>query len=99
MYYLDSCPKTSAMAFVCKIARVGFLCLYSTLLFNFVHGQAVQLADIGQYESIDDNEYSDLTNGIGRMFFVGFKSELWTSRPVEGDSNETRLIKRFNSIS
>ena len=100
MYYLDSLPrKTSAMAFVRKIARVGLIWLSCTLVFNFVHGQAVQLADIIRDEVIGPNEYSELTHGNNRLFFIVWKTELWTSTPEDGNSDDTKFVKRFKSIS
>src|SRR5688572_4073952 len=99
MNYLDSLSKTSAMAFVRKIARVGFFGLCCILIPSPVHSQVVQLRDIRIRERIDlPMEYSELTSKNGRLFFIGFKTELWTSSG--GDSTEdTRLLGRFKSIS
>jgi ELWxxDGT repeat protein len=63
------------------------------------YSQATLLADIGQSEILGDNAYSELTTGVDRMFFIGFKNELWTSRPNADGSETTTLVIRLDSVS
>jgi ELWxxDGT repeat protein len=97
MKRLNKPHKSPAVAGV-RIACVGAFYLLCSLCVTPTYSQATLLADIGQREFMY-NAYSELTPGIDRMFFVGFKSQLWTSRPNADSSEETRLVKRFKSIS
>ncbi|MEX2233892.1 MAG: hypothetical protein WD824_17130 [Cyclobacteriaceae bacterium] len=71
--------KAAAAAVVKKSAFVLALSVAVCPGFIYVHGQSVMLADIAQGEELTYNEYSTLTSGAGRVYFLGNNdTELWT---------------------
>jgi ELWxxDGT repeat protein len=88
-----------AVGAIKRFARVSALC-FSIFLNSFsLLGQAQLLADIDESEELTYNEYSRLTDGTGRLYFVVHGKELWTSYPHDGGAEHTQYLKTFSGIS
>lgn len=93
-------PDITLPAVIKMLVLPFFVPLSMTLLLFFdAHSQATLLADIDESEELTHNEYSSLTSGEGRVFFIGHDTELWTSGLGGDDTQDTRLLHRFTSIS
>ncbi len=77
------------------IARVLVFYLSLTAVSHFAFAQLQLLKDINTYEEQSYNEYSMLTHGQGRMYFVVNGKELWKSN---GTATSSILLRAFQSI-
>src|SRR5687768_15334910 len=89
--------ETTATPCVRKCARATGLCFAFALLLADAYPQSILLKDIVKREAFGFNEYSSLTSGDGRVYFVGHLSELWTSST--DDPTDLIILKKFSTIS
>ena len=89
--------RTAAAMMIRNCVRGIALCGLVCLAASTSYGQAVLLQDIADYEDLTINEYSSLTTGDGRMYFIGNGNELWTSS-IE-DPEALIMLRKFSSLS
>ena len=94
---LSANMKAAAAAVVKKSVCVLTLAFGGFIL---AHGQSVMLADIAQGEELTYNEYSSLTAGKDRAYFLGNgDAELWTVSASPETNEGPQLLKKFVSAS
>lgn len=88
---------SAAATVVMKCVSFAGFCLLLILSFSPAYGQSVLLVDADGSEDRTYNEYSELTGGDDRLYFIGNETELWTSS-IE-DPEDLIMLKEFSSIS
>ena len=89
--------RTAAAVVVMKCLCAAALGLAINLLPTQASSQSILLDDIDESDETNYNEYSSLTSGDGRLYFIGSEKELWTSS--KEDPTDLIILKRFSSIS
>lgn len=89
---LTSCAPGPALSCICILVALLSFSLH------IAFAQSAQLLrDISEGEELSYNEYSQLTGGNGRFYFVVHGKELWTVSP--NDPDDLMHVKTFTNIS
>src|SRR4051812_44866276 len=72
-----------------------FIFLYA----SSAQAQAVLLTDTDNSEELSYNEYSDLRNGNGKLYFITEGKKLWVSTGEEDSTENPQLLKDFSKAS
>lgn len=89
-------PTAGAVWNKCMLALT--IALMSSLSAG-LYGQSVLLRDIDESEDHIVNEFSEITSGGGRVYFVEVGKELWTGSPTSETPDQLILLKTFISVS
>lgn len=87
--------KTAA-AVVMKSMCAAALAFSMSLLASRAFCQAILLDDIDESDELTYNEYSSLTSGEDRIYFIGSGKELWTSS--KEDPTDLVMLKNFSAL-
>lgn len=86
-------PAVFAIRFCISVLVICFLCDLTP-----VFGQAQILKDINMQQDVYHNEYSSLTPGSGKIYFINNTNELWKTTGNEGGTVRIKPFVRINSI-
>lgn len=92
-----SSVTTAAAGVTNTLMCTATLALAMILLASQTSAQAILLDDVNEGDEMKYNEYSSLTSGGDRLYFVGSDHELWTSS--KEDPTDLIMLKKFTSIS
>ena len=89
--------KNASAVVVANWLRAFSFCVVVSFMWTQSFCQPVLLGDLNEGEELTRNEYSLLTAGHDRVYFVGRSNELWTSS--KENPEDLVMLRKFSSLS